>query len=251
MILMTRKLPCNRIYGKRWFSAGVEAIEQARKVMKLCSDQKICDDVLKKAYLEKAKLYHPDRGEGGSDEKFKQLQEAFETLKKLPEHQRTNQNEKYEEYFKHTYSPKQKQYYDEKRRQEYEKWRRDNFLRYNQQKHEEFLSQRYRMNQSLHSDFTQRRHDLNSSGHFHSSTGTNEGSPSEQIPKKNTFKTNNLLVAFVFNRKFRSRFIWRYREEMFCFMICFAIVANLIFYRGLTKKERLDEKIIPDRKVKQ
>ncbi|CAI2379290.1 unnamed protein product [Moneuplotes crassus] len=219
-----------------WGNRGL-SIDQARRVMSVESYEVVTNEILKKRYLEKAKIYHPDSGKEGSDEKFKKLQQAYEVLSKLPEHQRTDQQKKYEEFFKRKYSHNPEEFTDEQRRQEYERWKKETFSEYNQKQHEEFLKQRYRNNQHSHSDFSQNRDHFHSSGHFYGYDDNGEDLR-EHIPKKRTFKTNSRFVAFFLSSEYRSRVIWRYREEIICFMICFAIFFNMIvYYRAMTRRD--------------
>ena len=201
--------------------------------MKLDHHEIITSKDLKSAYLKRAKILHPDSGESGSEEKFKLLQEAYEELLKIPEHKRTNQQEKYEEFFKQKYSGEQNPYEeDEFKRKQYEKWRKETFSSYSQEKHEEFLRQRYQKN-----NFNQHRDHFNASDHFYDQEFASE-SEEEDITKRPTFKTNSLFLAFLFHPKYRSYILWNYREELFVFMIIFAISMNLlIYYKAMTRRE--------------
>ena len=64
-----------------------EAADQAYKILEI--EQSASDDEVKKAYRKMAKKYHPDRVvtedeaiKKGAEEKFKQVQKAYETIQK-------------------------------------------------------------------------------------------------------------------------------------------------------------------------
>ena len=191
---------------------------------------------LKEVYLKLAKEYHPDSGTEGCDEKFKLLQEAYEKLSTYSKPKTQAQQQKYEDFFRDTYGA-QNPYQDEHTREKYEQWRKEMFSKYSQAKHEEFLRQRYHERNYQNPSQGHQKHDFNSSSHFDTDPEPMEKDEHQPFNKP-LFQTNSRVAAFFFNSKYRSNFYWYYREEIFAFMICFAIAFNLAYYYWLmTRRE--------------
>ncbi len=72
-------LPCYSFFTLEVDLLNPEKVEQARKELGL--KEKTTESEIKKAYLEKAKLFHPDNSQESDDtEKFNKIQNAYHTL---------------------------------------------------------------------------------------------------------------------------------------------------------------------------
>mmetsp|Transcript_13601 Transcript_13601/g.9783 ORF Transcript_13601/g.9783 Transcript_13601/m.9783 type:complete len:122 (+) Transcript_13601:113-478(+) len=104
--------------------------------------EQITEDMLKKQYLERAKVVHPDVS--GSNEEFKVLQEAYQMLKAELKGFNLSEDDVREMY------QRQRQRGAEEREQEarkaYEEWKKQRFSSFDQEAHDEFLKDRYQKN---------------------------------------------------------------------------------------------------------
>jgi len=72
-------LPCYSFYTLEVSNLNADQIEKARKMLGM--KEKTTEGEIKKAYLEKAKLFHPDNGyDPGDADNFNEIQKAYHTL---------------------------------------------------------------------------------------------------------------------------------------------------------------------------
>ena len=72
-------LPCYSFYTLEVHALNPEQVEQARKELGI--KEKTTENEIKKAYLEKAKLFHPDNSDDNGDtENFNRINKAYHTL---------------------------------------------------------------------------------------------------------------------------------------------------------------------------
>ena len=160
--------------------------------------QQLSESDLKKVYLQFAKVYHPDVQPSGNKAKFQKLTDAYERIKadkagytlteedlydmykdsyeKAREEKMREEQEEAEKESRKTYKN------TEELKQEFEKWKRNATTEYDQDRHDEFLSNRYYK-------MGNRTDEFNTSSHF-SHPGSQAGPRNGPSQNPTDFYTN-------------------------------------------------------------